>query len=77
MSYLRENCERGQNMKNRVLGFLFVSIGILLMASVLVWPFLQRIDPIYRIPLYFPSLVISAVGLYFFRISTGNQEAGK
>ncbi|MFC4355467.1 hypothetical protein ACFO0S_10435 [Chryseomicrobium palamuruense] len=61
-------------MKHRWLGLLFLVIGVLLMSAVLVWPYLQTIDPIYRIPLYFPSLVLSAIGLYLFRISASPKQ---
>lgn len=56
-------------MKHRWLGMVFLLVGILLMTIVWMWPSLQTMDPIYRIPLYFPALVVSAIGLYLFRIS--------
>ncbi len=57
-------------MKNRVFGTIYLVFSIALFIGVEKWPFLQDIDPIYHIPLYFPSLVLAAIGLYLFRIST-------
>lgn len=60
-------------MKHRWLGVLFLGLGAGFMTAVLMWPYLQTIDPIYRIPLYFPALIVSAIGLYLFRISADSN----
>lgn len=62
-------------MQKRWLGIVLVISAIVMMVAVFMWPYLDEIDPMYRIPLYFPSLILSAIGLYMLRISTDKESS--
>ncbi|MBM7707135.1 hypothetical protein ACF3OH_01000 [Chryseomicrobium aureum] len=62
-------------MKNRVFGTIYLVFSIALFIGVQRWPYLQDIDPIYHIPLYFPALVLAAIGLYLYRISLPKEPS--
>ncbi|WP_342527060.1 hypothetical protein MKY84_00690 [Chryseomicrobium sp. FSL W7-1435] len=62
-------------MKNRVFGLIYLLFSGALFIGVEKWPYLQDIDPIYHIPLYFPSLVLAAIGLYLLRVSLDKKPS--